>query len=82
MLRGNTPKPQYQYIEEYEKLLLDAIIGDQTLFISTAEVHAMWRFIDPIIESWNRDEVHLHAYLPDSDEATVSSRHVEETENN
>jgi glucose-6-phosphate 1-dehydrogenase len=40
--------------DAYEKVLFDAIIGDQTLFTSTDEVHYAWRFITPIIESWDR----------------------------
>lgn len=34
----------------YERVLLDAIIGDQTVFISTEEVLAQWKFITPIEE--------------------------------
>ena len=33
---------------EYDRLLLDCIGGDQTLFVSTDEIRAMWGFIDPI----------------------------------
>ena len=55
-----------QYVEEYAKLLLDAIDGDQTLFVSTDEVAAMWRFIDPIFRAWHDDVVPLETYEPDS----------------
>ncbi|MBI4094565.1 MAG: glucose-6-phosphate dehydrogenase, partial [Candidatus Liptonbacteria bacterium] len=37
------------YAEAYEKLLVDCIRGDQTLFVSGGEVSAMWKFIDPIV---------------------------------
>ncbi|MBI4134577.1 MAG: glucose-6-phosphate dehydrogenase [Candidatus Sungbacteria bacterium] len=63
LLRGEHAR--VQYIEEYEKLLLDAISGDQTLFVSTAEVKAMWRFIDPVTSAWSRDVVPLEIYEPD-----------------
>ena len=53
-----------QYIEEYEKLLLDCISGDQTLFVTTEEVNEMWRFTDPIIQAWNKKEVPLKKYKP------------------
>jgi len=36
--------------EAYERLLLDAIQGDQTLFTRSDEVEAAWKFIDPIIK--------------------------------
>lgn len=57
-------RKKVQYVEEYEKLLLDCISGNQLLFVSTKEVQAMWRFIDPIIEAWERNEVPLVHYKP------------------
>ncbi len=36
----------------YQKILLDCIIGDQTVFTSTQEILAEWRFITPIVEHW------------------------------
>jgi glucose-6-phosphate 1-dehydrogenase len=38
--------------EAYERLLLDAILGDSTLFIRRDEVEASWSFIDAIVEGW------------------------------
>lgn len=58
--------PRVQYVTEYAKLLLDAIRGDQTLFISTEEVRAMWRVIDPVVRTWQQGGVPLHNYEPDS----------------
>jgi len=58
-----------QYVEEYAKLLLDAIRGDQTLFVSTDEVRAMWRFVDPIVCAWRENRVQLEAYEANTDEA-------------
>jgi glucose-6-phosphate 1-dehydrogenase len=34
----------------YQKILLDCIAGDQTVFTSTREVLAEWRFVTPIVE--------------------------------
>jgi len=36
----------------YEKVLYDAIVGDQTLFTTTEEVLAAWQFVTPILEQW------------------------------
>ncbi|MDO8557321.1 MAG: glucose-6-phosphate dehydrogenase [Candidatus Jorgensenbacteria bacterium] len=55
-----------QYTEEYEKLLLDCVSGDQTLFVSSAEIAAMWHFIDPFITAWQQGLAPLHRYKPDS----------------
>ncbi|MBI2613092.1 glucose-6-phosphate dehydrogenase [Candidatus Kaiserbacteria bacterium] len=65
------------YVEEYAKLLLDCIRGDQTLFISTEEVRAMWRFTDPIIEAWQKGLAPLHTYKPDSKDISEISRSIE-----
>ena len=51
-----------QYVEEYKKLLLDCITGDQTLFVSTEEVKAMWRFIDPVSDAWREGASPLLTY--------------------
>jgi glucose-6-phosphate 1-dehydrogenase len=42
---SNTP-------EAYERLILDAIIGDSTLFIRGDETEASWRLVTPILENW------------------------------
>lgn len=68
-----------QYTEEYEKLLLDCICGDQTLFISTEEVTAMWRFIDPIFRAWQKNIVPLKTYQPNTDRALIESEFVGES---
>jgi 6-phosphogluconate dehydrogenase len=62
-----------QYVEEYAKLLLDAIRGDQTLFVSTDEVRAMWEFIDPVTDAWADGVVPLETYAPDTDEAITGA---------
>ncbi len=38
--------------EAYERLLLDAIRGDPTLFLRSDEVSAAWSFADPILTAW------------------------------
>ena len=40
--------------DAYERLLLDVIRGNQTLFMRRDEVEAAWRWIDPILEAWER----------------------------
>ena len=39
--------------EAYERLLLDAMSGDATLFARRDEVEEAWSFIDPIEEAWH-----------------------------
>lgn len=39
--------------EAYERLLLDCMVGDSTLFTRGDEVEASWAWIDPIFTSWD-----------------------------
>ncbi len=41
--------------DAYERLLLDALCGDPTLFTRRDGVEAAWRFITPILETWEQD---------------------------
>jgi glucose-6-phosphate 1-dehydrogenase len=49
--------------EAYERLLLDAMSGDATLFARRDEVEEAWAFIDPVEEAWHaKDAPELHFY--------------------
>jgi glucose-6-phosphate 1-dehydrogenase len=39
--------------EAYERLILDAMRGDATLFTRNDEVEAQWRICDPILRTWD-----------------------------
>lgn len=48
---SNTP-------EAYERLILDAIIGDSTLFIRGDETETSWKLISPLLEHWKEQGSH------------------------
>ncbi|KEC55313.1 glucose-6-phosphate dehydrogenase [Bartonella koehlerae] len=48
--------------DAYERLLMDVIRGDQTLFMRRDEVEAAWRWIDPILEGWESIKQPVHGY--------------------
>ncbi|WP_375646370.1 glucose-6-phosphate dehydrogenase [Bartonella sp. TT29SHDZB] len=48
--------------DAYERLLMDVIRGDQTLFMRRDEVESAWRWIDPIIEGWEEIKQPVHSY--------------------
>ena len=50
--------------EAYERLLLDAIIGDSTLFIRNDEVEVAWKIIDSIETTWQQGSPALSFYGP------------------
>ena len=41
-------------LTDYERLIHDAFVGDQTLFASTDEIMASWKFVMPILDSWEK----------------------------
>lgn len=41
--------------DAYERLLLDALKADSSLFLSNSEIEESWKFIDPIISAWQAD---------------------------
>ena len=43
---------QLQLPEAYERLLLDALRGDPTLFMRSDELQAAWEFATPILDAW------------------------------
>ncbi|GIL02272.1 MAG: glucose-6-phosphate 1-dehydrogenase [Alphaproteobacteria bacterium] len=48
--------------DAYERLLLDVIRGNQTLFMRRDEVEAAWRWIDPIISAWRETGLKCRKY--------------------
>jgi len=50
-------------MEAYERLLLDAMQGDATLYARADEVEAAWEFVDPILDYWkNGKDVKVYGY--------------------
>ena len=50
--------------EAYERLILDAMRGDATLFTRNDEIEALWGIIDPILTAWRRDTATPLAQYP------------------
>ncbi|MDO7844336.1 glucose-6-phosphate dehydrogenase [Sphingomonas immobilis] len=50
----------------YERLLLDLIEGDQTLFVRRDEVEAQWSWIDAIREGWTANDMKPKTYASGS----------------
>jgi len=48
--------------EAYERLLLDALLGDSTLFTRWDEVERAWEILDPLIQHWETDPADLYEY--------------------
>jgi glucose-6-phosphate 1-dehydrogenase len=46
----------------YERLLLDALRGDQTLFVRRDEVEAAWTFVDGVADAWDEADLAPRPY--------------------
>lgn len=76
-------EPKVRYIDAYEKLLYDAIEGDQTLFASSREVASMWSFTDSFVEAWTKDNAPpLEIYEPDTSEIIKKSSYIDSSKSN
>lgn len=58
--------------EAYERLLLDAMRGDATLFPRRDEIEAAWRFVDPILRP--SEDLKIHTYAKGSDGPDASAK--------
>jgi glucose-6-phosphate 1-dehydrogenase len=74
-MRANPITLDYRYASQdgrtvlpdaYERLLLDALNGDASLFARCDEIECAWEIIDPINAAWERGETPLFLYPGDS----------------
>ena len=52
--------------EAYERLLLDAMLGDSTLFARGDTVELSWKLLTPILEAWQEPATHFPNYAAGS----------------
>jgi glucose-6-phosphate 1-dehydrogenase len=65
--------------EAYERLLLDVLAGDPTLFMRRDSVETSWQWITPILERWAVDQKPLPAYAAGSWGPLEANRLIEST---
>ena len=53
-------------LDAYERLLMDTVNGNLTLFMRRDELDAAWRWIDPIIAGWQQYDERPKAYIAGS----------------
>lgn len=51
----------------YERVIVDAIRGDRTLFATSDEVLASWRILQPIIDEWSKSSSNMQNYMSGTD---------------
>jgi glucose-6-phosphate 1-dehydrogenase len=55
-----------RYPDAYERLLMDVVRGNATLFMRRDEVEAAWRWVEPILETWQQVEDAPKPYIAGS----------------
>ena len=55
-----------RYPDAYERLLMDVVRGNATLFMRRDEVEAAWRWVEPILDAWGSSEEAPKPYLAGS----------------
>jgi glucose-6-phosphate 1-dehydrogenase len=72
-------------LDAYGRLLLDAMLGDQTLFIRSDIITAAWQLLTPVLEAWENTDSNkqkcpctLYAYNPSSWGPAESNKLVEQ----
>jgi glucose-6-phosphate 1-dehydrogenase len=53
--------------KEYETLIRACLRRERALFVSKDEAMALWRFVDPILSSWQKNSPPLKTYPPNTD---------------
>lgn len=48
--------------EAYERLLLETMLGDATLFARRDEIETAWAWLDPLLDAWENNLAPLHFY--------------------
>ena len=48
--------------QAYQRLLLDCMVGDQTLFIRQDDVEVSWQLMTNVLDAWERDEAEPYEY--------------------
>jgi glucose-6-phosphate 1-dehydrogenase len=60
--------------EAYERLILDAMRGEATLFTRNDEAEAQWRICDPIVSHWESHPRRLAQYAAGGQAPAVADR--------
>jgi glucose-6-phosphate 1-dehydrogenase len=62
-----------RYPDAYERLLMEVLRGSPALFMRRDEVDAAWKFIDSIIDGWEKTNQKIESYVAGSWGPTASS---------
>ena len=65
---------QPEHPDAYERVLVDAVRGDHSLFATSEEVLQSWRVLQPVLDAWEQTDQDLLRYAPGSDGPQVTNK--------
>lgn len=57
--------------EAYERVIMDAIRGDQTLFATADEIMAAWHAVDNVLSAWGKSQTGIRLYAKGESAKTI-----------
>ena len=63
--------------EAYERLLLDCMLGDQTLFTRQDDVEVSWKLLEPVLQAWENRQSMPYEYKAGSESFPQADRLIE-----
>ena len=63
--------------EAYERLLLDCMVGDQTLFTRQDDIEISWQLLTPLLDAWQQGESAPYIYPAGSESFTEADSLIE-----
>jgi len=63
--------------EAYQRLLLDCMLGDQTLFTRQDDVEVCWRLLEPVLQSWQKQSSMSYEYKAGSESFPQADKLIE-----
>ncbi|MEL6828060.1 MAG: glucose-6-phosphate dehydrogenase [Pseudomonadota bacterium] len=63
-----------RYPDAYERLLMDVVRGNLSLFMRREEVEAAWRWVDGLLAAWEEADVPIETYQAGLEDGPVEAR--------
>ncbi|MHC4556557.1 MAG: glucose-6-phosphate dehydrogenase [Planctomycetota bacterium] len=63
--------------EAYQRLLLDCMVGDQTLFTRQDDVEVSWQLLAPLLQAWEQDKSAPYKYAAGSESFVDADKLIE-----
>lgn len=63
-----------RYPDAYERLLMDVVRGNLSLFMRREEVEAAWAWVDTLIEAWETADVPMRTYAAGVEDGPVEAK--------